>query len=196
MINLRKIISELLVTFLYFGKSPVAPGTIGSLASFPVLILLTVLANYYGYVEHKGIFYFNFAITIIIFFIGLVSTHIYQQETNSHDPKEIVIDEVVGQLLVLEFTMFFANYILAEDFTRALKLGISPLFINISLMGCCFISFRFFDILKPWPIRLVDEKCKTALGVMLDDVVAVPFAVLTSFILSFIWLDALIYFVS
>ena len=39
-----------------------------------------------------------------------------------------------------------------------------------------FALFRFFDVLKPWPIRALDRRVKGGVGVMLDDVVAGLFA--------------------
>lgn len=96
-----------------------------------------------------------------MFLIGLWSTdHYIKCYGTSHDPKEVVIDEVVGQLLTIFLTVILLN-----------NQGI-----DYSLLLLCFFSFRFFDIIKTWPISLADKKVKSALGVMLDDVIAAIFA--------------------
>jgi phosphatidylglycerophosphatase A len=69
-------------------------------------------------------------------------------ELDDNDPSHIIIDELVGQWLALLF----------------LPKGL----INIAI---AFILFRFFDIIKPWPISLI-EKLPKGLGVMSDDLVA------------------------
>ena len=78
------------------------------------------------------------------------ATHleIYIKEHQSSDPKEIIIDEFIGQLIVLIFTSF------------------SSLAIFIG-----FLLFRFFDISKLYPVNKV-EKIKGSIGVLADDIVA------------------------
>ena len=93
------------------------------------------------------------SVTILAFILGVIVSEIVSRELGLHDYKGIVWDEVVGFLL----TMFL--------------LPRSILFI---ILG--FLLFRFFDILKPFPIRLIDEKLQGGLGVMLDDILAAVFA--------------------
>ena len=78
----------------------------------------------------------------------------YEKNWKEHDPGWIVIDELVGQWLCFAFVPEW----------NALNLAAS------------FILFRFFDILKPAPIKQIDKKLKGGLGVMFDDVVAGIFA--------------------
>jgi phosphatidylglycerophosphatase A len=40
-----------------------------------------------------------------------------------------------------------------------------------------FVLFRFFDIVKPWPIKLADQKVQGGFGIMIDDVLAAVFAI-------------------
>ena len=70
------------------------------------------------------------------------------RDSDDNDPSHIIIDELVGQWLAL---LFLPNGL-----------------INIAI---AFILFRFFDIIKPWPISLI-EKLPKGLGVMSDDLVA------------------------
>jgi len=76
------------------------------------------------------------------------------------DDKSIVIDEIIGYLV---FIIFFENTLF--DLTVG------------------FLLFRLFDIIKPYPISLIDKKMKNALGVILDDIIAGLFSGITLFII-------------
>ena len=97
----------------------------------------------------KDLNLYVFGVIIVLFFIiGIVTSNIMIDELDDNDPSHIIIDELVGQWLALLF----------------LPKGL----INIAI---AFILFRFFDIIKPWPISLI-EKLPKGLGVMSDDLVA------------------------
>jgi len=89
------------------------------------------------------------AATLVVFVIGLWASKVYMDKTGAHDPGAIVIDEVVGQWIVLL---------------------VAPL--NPVSYALAFVLFRFFDVLKPWPISWADRKIGGAAGVMVDDVLA------------------------
>ncbi len=74
-------------------------------------------------------------------------------EEAKKDPGWVVIDEVAGQWLTL---------------------SIVPPDIMLYIIG--FLAFRFFDILKPWPIRTLEQRIRGALGVMVDDIAAAVYA--------------------
>ena len=84
-----------------------------------------------------------------IFTLGLWSSKKFEQMTGQHDNSMIVIDEAVGIWIVL------------------LVSTLTPLSIILA-----FALFRFFDILKPWPISWLDKNIHGAWGVMVDDVAA------------------------
>lgn len=84
-----------------------------------------------------------------IFFIAVITAGQAEKILDRKDPGVIVIDEVIGMLITL---------IAAPD---------NPL---IWLLG--FALFRFFDIFKPYPIRLIDQRINGGLGIVLDDVLA------------------------
>lgn len=86
---------------------------------------------------------------IIITLIGLWASHKFDNDMDGHDSKMIVIDEVAGQWITL------------------IPAALNPILIIIA-----FILFRFFDILKPWPISFIDKEIKGAAGVMFDDIAA------------------------
>jgi phosphatidylglycerophosphatase A len=86
---------------------------------------------------------------IVITAAGLWASHVFTRQSGEHDSKMIVIDEVAGFWIAM------------------IPAGIDPL-----LLLLCFVLFRFFDTLKPWPIGLADKKISGAAGVMIDDILA------------------------
>tara|TARA_B100000579_G_C22736518_1_gene806961 strand:- start:310 stop:762 length:453 start_codon:yes stop_codon:yes gene_type:complete len=102
------------------------------------------------------------SIVFLLFLISLflLSQSYKKQVFNDIDDKSIVIDEVIGYLI---FIVFFDN----------------TLFVLFS----SFLIFRLFDIIKPYPISLIDKKMKNALGVILDDIIAGLFSGITLFII-------------
>ena len=92
---------------------------------------------------------------------------------------EIVFDEFVGQSIPL-IALLYPKFIMNFDATIYTKYFY--LWIVLS-----FFLFRFFDIIKPFPINLVDEKMKNALGVMLDDIIAGIYTTIVIYIIYALW---------
>tara|TARA_R110000824_G_scaffold155226_1_gene327461 strand:- start:10321 stop:10818 length:498 start_codon:yes stop_codon:yes gene_type:complete len=92
---------------------------------------------------------------VFAFLIGTWSSEQYARACGKPDPSEVVIDEVAAIWLVLAF-------------------------VPLSLIGwgVAFIVFRFFDIVKPWPVSLADTKLKGGFGIMFDDIIAAGYAIL------------------
>ncbi len=86
---------------------------------------------------------------VIATLVGLWAADRFDKAMDGHDSKMIVIDEVAGQWIAL-----------------------IPAALNPALILFAFIAFRFFDILKPWPVSFFDKKVAGAVGVMGDDVLA------------------------
>jgi phosphatidylglycerophosphatase A len=82
--------ARLIATFFGSGLSPKAPGTIGTIATIPLVYALSFLGPY-----------FYMAFTVLLFPIGLWAAEMYEQATSKHDSKEIVIDEVLGFLITM-----------------------------------------------------------------------------------------------
>jgi phosphatidylglycerophosphatase A len=89
------------------------------------------------------------AITIVLLIVGIVCCEIAEKVRNTHDDGDLVIDEVVGFLLTMTWL---------------------PITWQSFVLG--FVFFRFLDILKPFPVNLLDKRVKGGLGVMIDDVAA------------------------
>lgn len=123
-----------------------------------------LLAAFIAY--HTNSPFFLFA-TLLLFFIGWWVTSYYVRILNRDDPQEIVIDEIVGQWFTLVVIPF------------------DPAF---WVLG--FLLFRFFDILKPFPIRWLDRNIVGGFGVMVDDVMAGIYA---GGVLGFIYYSPLIF---
>jgi len=150
----------LFLTLLGIGKIKFAPGSVASLAT---CIFFFILQNYLNLI-------ILFFLTILVFFYSLISINKSYNAFKSEDPQEIVIDEFVGQMLPLLAIPIY------ETLNPAPKI-----FYCIT----AFILFRFFDILKPYPINYIDNNTKGALGIMLDDIVA---GIFTTIVLIIVFL--------
>ena len=142
------------------GKIKYAPGTI---ASFFACILFLFLINIFNFIS-------VFLITLIIFLYSFVAINNSFDEFKSEDPQEIVIDEVVGQILTL------------------LAIPIYETLYPLPTMYYCiaaFLSFRLFDVWKPYPISYVDNNIKGSLGIMLDDILASVYSIVILCVIFF-----------
>ena len=132
-----------------------APVASGTFGSLAALPFGAVIMYYGGWPA-------LLAASIITYFVGVWAADIIMQQTKTQDPGLIVIDEVVGQWLAL-----------------------LSMPINLPAYLIAFLFFRFFDILKPWPVSWADTKLHNASGVMLDDVFAGIYAFICSHLLWF-----------
>lgn len=130
--------TEILATFFYLGRAPFMPGTFGTLGAIPLVFIFS-LFGIYGYM----------GATFVLCLFAIRIADNYESMVQDHDPKEIVIDEVVGFLV----TMFWL-----------------PLTWQSFAIG--FVVFRVLDITKPFPIGLIDERTKGGFGTVADDLVA------------------------
>ena len=153
-----KNINFLFVTFFGIGTLKYAPGTITS------LITTIFLFSSFHVLNLSNIVVLIALLTIFIYAFKAVADYI-KNDTNK-DPKEVVIDEVIGQSIPIYL------YEVAHGTTKESKESIL-FYIYI------FILFRFFDIKKPFPINFFDKRFKNSFGVIMDDVVAGFYVVLT-----------------
>jgi len=194
---MHKKVAEFFATVCYIGKIKYAPGTFGSLIAFPLcyIIMHFTLNNQIVFhidgldvVEQQIITLIAIELlaTLLLFGLGVYFTSIYIKDSREQDPKEVVIDEVVGQMLVIILGSF--SVILA--FGTKLPEHFDATIIDfICLFLLPFILFRLFDIVKPWPINWLDQNIKGAWGVMVDDVAAAIFAVVVHYVIVFFILD-------
>ena len=153
-----KIFNSLFVTMFGLGKIKYIPGTIGSFVTIIILYYLFHIINL-----SPNIFLF-FLILIFIYSFYAVSSHI--ENSKNKDPGEIVIDEFIGQSIPIFLYEVSHGTIKEPDET-------------IIFYGVCFILFRYFDIVKPFPVSYFDKKHKNSFGVIMDDVCAGFYVVLS-----------------
>ncbi|MFT5838064.1 MAG: phosphatidylglycerophosphatase A [Flavobacteriales bacterium] len=135
------------VHFLAFGfgsgLAAKMPGTFGTLAALPLVVLLSHFSSFSVYLT----------VTILVCVLGIWICGKTAEDMGVHDDSSIVWDEVAGMLITM--------------------LAV-PLSWQTVLVG--FMLFRFFDILKPWPISYLDKYVHGGFGIMIDDVLAGLFA--------------------
>ena len=144
-----KKINILMLTMLGIGNSKYAPGTV---ASFVTCLIYICFYNF-----QVNIFYL-ISIVIIIFIFSVYSIDVFKNTFSKVDAKEIVIDEFIGQAIPILTIYGFLEY---QDIDY---------FIIYTFIS--FLLFRFFDIVKPYPIYIIDKNIKNGFGVILDDIVA------------------------
>lgn len=106
-----------------------------------------------------------YAIVTLSFFFGILICDVATKAFKTQDDSRIVWDEIVG---------FWITMLLVPPLPWLILLG--------------FILFRLFDVIKPWPIRLIDQRIHGGLGVMLDDVLAGILAGAALFGSYYVWL--------
>ena len=153
------------VTFFGIGTIRYAPGTITS------LITTILLFSFFHIINISS----NIILVclIIIFLYAFYAIAYYIKDNENKDPKEVVIDEVIGQSIPIY---------LYEISHSSEKLTQDALLFYLYI----FILFRFFDIKKPFPVSTFDKKFKNSFGVILDDVIAGLYVVLTLIIFMMI----------
>ena len=144
-------INFLFVTLFGIGKIKKIPGSIASLVTTLFLFFLFHVLN----ISPNIVLIF----VIIIFFISFYAVNIFTKDLENKDPKEIVIDEFIGQSIPL------CLYEVAHNVQRETDQILKYYFIM-------FILFRIFDITKPFPVSYYEKNFKNGLGVIMDDVCA------------------------
>ena len=153
-----KNFNYLFVTFFGIGTIRFAPGTITSLITTVLLFSLFHVLN----LSNNVILLF----LILVFLYSFYAVADYIKENENKDPREVVIDEVVGQSIPIY--LFEIAHGSEKNFQEAILFYIY-----------IFILFRFFDIKKPFPVNIFDKNYKNSFGVIIDDVIAGLYVVLT-----------------
>ena len=144
-------INLLFVTLFGIGKVKLIPGSFASLATTLFLFIIFHILNFSPNIFLIGV--------IIIFFISLYAVNIFIKDLDNKDPKEVVIDEFIGQSIPISL------YEIAHDTIKETSEILTFYFIM-------FILFRIFDITKPYPVSYYDKNFKNSFGVIMDDVCA------------------------
>ena len=143
---------------LGLGKIKFIPGTIGSLATVIILYVIFHILNVSSNFVLLGL--------VIIFIYSFPAVSSYIKDNENKDPGEIIIDELIGQSIPI--------------FAYEISHGTEKSSDEALIFYCiCFVLFRFFDIVKPFPINFFDKNFKNSFGVIMDDVIAGFYVVFT-----------------
>ena len=162
---MNKTLNYLIVTCFGIGSIRFAPGTITSLITTVFLYSLFHIIN----LSNKNIL----IILSIVFIYSFYAVSEYIKFNKNKDPKEVVVDEFIGQSIPIY--LYETSHGTVKDSQEAV---LFYLYI--------FILFRYFDIKKPFPINFFDKKFKNSFGVIIDDVLAGLYVVLTLIIFMII----------
>ena len=153
-----KKFNTLFVTMFGLGKVKKIPGTFGSLATIIILYVLFHTLNISSNLILVGL------IIISIYSFSAIKNYIENNENK--DPKEVIIDEFIGQSIPIYL------YEVSHGTEKSPEEA-------IIFYAICFILFRFFDIIKPFPVSFFDKNYKNSFGVIMDDICAGLYVVLS-----------------
>ena len=150
--------TNIFVSIFYIGYIRYAPGTWGSLASLGIIFFLFNIIN------------IPLSILIILFvFLFFLSNYLinyFSTITNSHDSKHIVIDEFLGMFFIF---LFYDVIFIFNNYITCLLI---------------FVCFRIFDVFKIFPANYFDKQLYSGFGVILDDIIAGMYTILTMIIIN------------
>ncbi|MEM8833282.1 MAG: phosphatidylglycerophosphatase A [Pseudomonadota bacterium] len=110
----------------------------------------TIAALPFGIFLLMGLGIPGLLLAVALFFpLGLWASKHFEGMVNEKDSSLIVVDEAVG-----------------------IWIAMIPALLTPLSIGLAFLLFRFFDVIKPWPINYFDKHFKGPMGVMIDDVIA------------------------
>ena len=158
---MNKKIGKMIVTMFGVGHIKYFPGTFASFITASI---------YYIFYTLKINYFLLILINLFLFIYSVLMINKLEGEFEEIDSKEIVIDEFLGQSIpILFFYIIFYEGSVSNHF-----------FLIIVFLS--FIGFRFFDILKPYPINHIDKNMKNGFGVILDDLLAGFFTLIVLYI--------------
>ena len=140
------------------GKINFIPGTIGSLVTTIILYYLFHALKISPSIILTGL--------LIIFVYSFYAVSNYIKNYTNKDPGEIIIDEFLGQSIPIY--LYEISHGTTKDAGEA-----------IVYYALFFILFRYFDIMKPFPVSFFDKNFKNSFGVIMDDICAGFYVVLT-----------------
>ena len=146
-----KKINFLFLTLFGIGKIKTIPGSFASLATTFFLFFLFHIFN----ISPKIFLFF----LLIIFILSIFAINNFVKNSENKDPKEIVIDEFIGQSIPI--SLFEIAHDVQRDSIDTLK-----------FYFIMFILFRIFDITKPYPANYYEKNFKNGFGVIMDDICA------------------------
>ena len=159
-----KKINLIISTFFGNGYISKIPGTFTSLSTLIILYILFEVLQF----KNLNYILILYSITFFYSFYAVMDT---ETEFENKDPRQIVIDEVLGQAMPLILIVYLSSRNLINI----------PVEIYYFLS---FILFRFFDIVKPFPVSYFDKQHKNFFGIIMDDIMAGLYTMLIIYLIS------------
>ena len=190
-----------MLTMFGIGYSKYVSGTVASFVTC-IIYLLIYMSSFSQFNISLFLLHYNpeyvvyFLIIITISSINLINDRSFRDKfaklfkkreiaDKISDPKEIVIEEFIGQSIPIISYWYFHFGVANDSFKNASSFFYFNEFWAWIITS--FILFRFFDILKPYPINIIDKKMKNGLGIMLDDIIAGIYSTIAGFIIWTLW---------
>ena len=159
-----KKINVLISTFFGYGYLTKIPGTV---ASFVTTLFIYIAFEILDYTDLK----FSLILFIIVFFYSFYAVKDAESEFEKKDPGQIVIDEVLGQAMPLILLLYLNQ-------TNQISIPVEIYYI------ISFFVFRFFDIIKPFPVNYFDRNFKNYFGIIMDDIMAGLYSMMVIYLIS------------
>ena len=159
-----KKINVLLSTFFGYGYLTKIPGTVTSAVT---TIFIYIAYEIIGYSDLK----ISIILFVFLFFYSFYAVKDSESEFNNQDPRQIVIDEVLGQSMPLILLLYLNQ-------TNQISLSVEIYYI------LSFMLFRLFDILKPFPVSYFDKNFKNYFGIIMDDIIAGLYSMILIYLVS------------
>ena len=148
----------LFVTMFGLGRIGFIPGTFGSLATILLLFICFHILDIPSSIV--------LLVLLITFAYSFIAIKNHTKDSKNKDPGEIIIDEFIGQSIPIYL------YEISHGTEKSTDQA-------IIIYVICFVLFRIFDIKKPFPVSYFDKKQKNSFGVVMDDVCAGFYVVLS-----------------
>ena len=153
-----KTFNTLFVTMFGVGNLKPIPGTFASLTTVLILFFCFHKLEINSYLILLGL--------LVIFLYSFIAVASHIKDKDNKDPGEIVIDEFIGQSIPIY--LYEISHGTNKDPNESLI-----------FYAICFVLFRYFDIMKPFPVSYFDKKHKNSFGVIMDDICAGFYVVLS-----------------
>ncbi len=165
MLNIKmKKINLLISTFFGNGYVSFIPGTLTSLSTLIILYISFEVFNF------KNLNYILILYSII-FFYSFYAVMDSENEFENKDPRQIVIDEVLGQAMPIILIVYLSS-------NNLINIPVEIYYL------ISFFLFRFFDIVKPFPVSYFDKQHKNFFGIIMDDIMAGLYTMIVIYIIS------------